>query len=520
MKVLLVTGALAEDSVKRYAKESSTETQTIALKIAVAAFLTPETIIKALKNIKLVDFNMILVPGLTRGDTRAISKITGVPTFKGPRYAADLPEVLDSLCAIQLSTIEPADDLIRKKLAEKASKEIAKTEANRNELLKKPSSILIGKLAVGKDFPMRVLAEIVDAACMDKETIQQKAKQFVHFGADIIDVGMVAGESQPEKARNIVEWVKQVVNVPVSIDTLDPNEIKAAIEAGAELVLSGDAGNIDEIAPFVKDVAVVIIPTNQRQGYFPRKVKERVKYLEETIDKAKKLNITKCIADLILEPTHILESFIAFKEFAQRNPDVPLFVGVSNVTELMDADSVGVNALLAQLSQEVEASILLATEKSDKAKGTVAEYVTASKMVFLAKRRGSVPKDLGIDLLILKDKRFHEEPFDKKLEADVRVIVTSENIKPAELDSAGVFKIFTDRAEEVLVAVHYDSAQIDKPKNIIKGKTAESVYLKIMEMGLISKLNHAAYLGNELAKAEVALRTGKEFIQDQGLFEK
>ena len=520
MKVLLVTGALAEDSVKRYAKESSTETQTIALKIAVAAFLTPETIIKALKNIKLVDFNMILVPGLTRGDTRAISKITGVPTFKGPRYAADLPEVLDSLCAIQLSTLEPADDLIRKKLAEKASKEIAKTEANRNELLKKPSSILIGKLAVGKDFPMRVLAEIVDAACMDKETIQQKAKQFVHFGADIIDVGMVAGESQPEKARNIVEWVKQVVNVPVSIDTLDPNEIKAAIEAGAELVLSGDAGNIDEIAPFVKDVAVVIIPTNQRQGYFPRKAKERVKYLEETIDKAKKLNITKCIADLILEPTHILESFIAFKEFAQRNPDVPLFVGVSNVTELMDADSVGVNALLAQLSQEVEASILLATEKSDKAKGTVAEYVTASKMVFLAKRRGSVPKDLGIDLLILKDKRFHEEPFDKKLEADVRVIVTSENNKPAELDSAGVFKIFTDRAEEVLVAVHYDSAQIDKPKNIIKGKTAESVYLKIMEMGLISKLNHAAYLGNELAKAEVALRTGKEFIQDQGLFEK
>ena len=102
MKVLLVTGTLAEDSVKRYAKESSTETQTIALKIAIAAFLTPETIIKALKNIKLSDFNMILVPGLTRGDTSAISKITGVPTFKGPRYAADLPEVLDSLCEIQL----------------------------------------------------------------------------------------------------------------------------------------------------------------------------------------------------------------------------------------------------------------------------------------------------------------------------------------------------------------------------------------------------------------------------------
>ena len=80
----------------------------------------------------------------------------------------------------------------------------------------------------------------------------------------------------------------------------------------------------------------------------------------------------------------------------------------------MDADSVGVNALLARLSQEVDASILLATEKSDKTKGTVAEEVAAAKMMFLAKKRGSVPKDLGIHLLILKDKRNREEPYDKK----------------------------------------------------------------------------------------------------------
>ena len=520
MKVLLVTGTLAEDSVKRYAKESSTETQTIALKIAIAAFLTPETIIKALKNIKLADFNMILVPGLTRGDTSAISKITGVPTFKGPRYAADLPEVLDSLCEIQLSTLMPADDLIRQKLAEKALQEIAKTEANRDELLKKPSSMLIGKLAVGKDFPMRVLAEIVDAACMNKETIQQTAKRFVQFGADIIDVGMVAGESQPEKARNIVEWVKQVVNVPVSIDTLDPNEIKAAIEAGVELVLSGDAGNIEEIAPFVSKVAVVVIPTNQRKGFFPKKATDRVQILEETIAKAKKLGVTKCLADLILEPTDILESFVAFKDFVARNPTVPLFVGVSNVTELFDADSVGINATLARLSSEVSASMLLATEKSPKAKGTVGEEVAAAKMMFLAKKRGSVPKDLGIDLLILKDKRVHEEPYDKKLEADTKVAFADEKSEPAVLDSLGMFKINVDRAAGVLVAAYYASVDMLKPVNIIKGKTTEAVYAKVLELGLVSKLDHAAYLGSELAKAEIALRTGKEYVQDKELFKK
>ena len=518
LKVLLVTGALAEETVKRYAKESSVETETLALKIAVAALLTPQTIANALKTAKLVGFNMILVPGLVRGDTNVISKATGIPAFKGPRYAADLPTVLDSLCEIQLSTTMSADDLLREKLQQKAMEEIEKTEKNRDELLKKPGSMLIGDLAVGKEFPMRVLAEIVDAALMDKKLIQQAAKRFVAAGADIVDVGMVAGESQPEKARRMVEWVKQVVDVPVSIDTLDPAEIQAAVQAGADLVLSGDAGNIEEIAPFVSEVAVVVIPTNQRQGIFPKKSRDRVKYLEEIMEKAKKLGINRCLADLILDPCDVLESFIAFKEFAARNPAVPLFVGVSNVTELMDADSVGINAVLARLSSEVGASMLLATEKSNKAKGTVAEEVAAAKMMFLAKKRGSVPKDLGIDLLILKDKRSYEEPYDKKLEAGAKIVDASEKSEPSTLDSKGIFKISIDRAEGVLVALHYVSLDMTKPLNIIKGKTADSVYSKIVEKGLVSKLDHAAYLGSELAKAEIALRTGKEYIQDKMMF--
>ena len=518
MKVLLVTGQLAQDIVKRYAKESTVETETLALKIALAAFLTPQTIVEQIKTTKLTGFNMILVPGLVRGDTNLISKATDIPTFKGPRYAADLPTILDSLCEVQLSTTTPADDLLREKLQQQAFQDIAKTEKNREELLKKPSNILIGNLAVGKDFPMRVLAEIVDAALLDKETIQQTAKRFVAVGADIIDVGMVVGESQPGKAKLIVEWVKQVVDVPVSIDTLDPAEIKAAVQAGAELVLSGDAGNIEKIAPFTSKVAVVVIPTNQRKGYIPKKAQDRVKYLEEIIAKAKKLSINRLLADLILEPSDILESFIAYKEFAARNPDVPLFVGVSNVTELMDADSVGVNAILSRLSQEVGASMLLATEKSDKAKGTVAEEVVAAKMMFLAKKRGSVPKDLGMDLLILKDKRSREEPYDKSLETNARIFYSPENLNPAILDSAGSFKISIDRKEGSVVAAHYLLTDLNKPTKIIKGKTTDSILGLIVELGLITQIDHAAYLGGELAKAEIALRIGKEYVQDKGLF--
>ncbi len=199
---------------------------------------------------------------------------------------------------------------------------------------------------------------------------------------------------------------------------------------------------------------------------------------------------------------------------------MPLFVGVSNVTELMDADSVGINALLVRLSSEVDASVLLATEKSDKAKGTVSEEVTAAKMMFLAKKRGSVPKDLGIDLLILKDKRVHEEPYDKILEVEAKVVVAPEKSEPATLDSQGNFKISVDRTEGVLVAAQFDSAQMAKPVNVVKGKTADSVYSQIVVMGLVSRLDHAAYLGNELAKAEIALQIGKEYVQDSLLFKK
>jgi dihydropteroate synthase-like protein len=519
MKVLLVTGQQAKEAVERFAKESKVETQILALNVAVAAFLTQKTISEGIKNAKGKNYDLILTPGLINDDTSVISEAVGVPAFKGPRYAADLPMVLDSLGQVQLSTVVPACDLLREKLQEKALQEIEKVERNRVELLRKPGSMLIGNLAVGKDFPMRVLAEIVDAPLMGEEAIKRLVKHFAEAGADIIDVGMVASESHSSDVKRLVELVKKTVDLPVSIDSLDPAEIREAVLAGADLVLSGDAGNIEEIAPYVSKVAVVMIPTNQQQGYFPKKASDRVKFLEQTINRAKQLGVAKCVADLILDPIDVLESFTAFRQFAERNPDVPLFVGVSNVSELMDADSVGVNALVARLSSELGASILLATEKSDKAKGSVAEEVIAAKMMFLAKKRGSTPKDLGFDLLLLKDKRNREEAYDKGLEQKVTVTL-AEKQDFVEVDAKGSFRIFIDRQSANIVAAHYANQKMGTPDKIIKGETANAIYTQIVKAGLASQPSHFAYLGSELAKAEIALRTGKEYIQDKALFTK
>lgn len=518
MKVLLITGLLAQENVEHYAKQSQIETKVMVLNVPVAAFLTPQTISQSLKQSNVKDFDLILVPGLVRGDTSVIVKATGIPAFKGPKYAADLPTVLEMLDEVTLSTVVPACELLREKLQKKALEEISKVQENKEALLKEPGNMAIKNLAVGKDFPMRVLAEIVDAASMSNREIQRLAKKYVALGADVIDVGMVAGESRPKDAKRIVAAMKDAVPVPISIDSLDPEEIKAAVSVGADMVLSVDAGNVEAIVPLPSNVAVVAIPSNQREGYFPKNPEERMQLIEQVIAKVKSFGVEHVLADLILDPLDVLGSFFAFRQFAQRNPGVPLFVGVSNVTELIDADSVGVNALLARLCSEIGASMMLATQKSDKAQGSIKEEVTASKMMFLAKKRGAVPKDLGIDLLILKDKRNREEPYNKKLEESARMLAVKDDGVSAEIDKQGSFRIFIDREKQSIVALHFTLTDLETPTLIVKGKTANAVYRKIIDLGLISKLDHAAYLGNELTKAEIALRTGKEYIQDKPMF--
>ena len=519
MKVLLVTGLMAKDAVERYSFRSNIETKVLALNVGVAAFLTPQMISEALKAERLNGFDLILVPGLIRGDVALISDSIGVPAFKGPQYAADLPIVLDSLSQVTLSTIAPADELLREKLQEKALAEIALAEGNRQDLLKKSGNILVGNLAVGRDFPMRVLGEIVDSALLSDSEVQRMARRYVEDGADLVDVGMVAGETRPKDAARVVLAAKAAVDVPVSIDSLDPEEIKAAVIAGADLVLSVDGGNLDGVVPVPDNVAVVAIPTNQHEGLFSKSVETRVAQLEAVITKAKHLGIKKVFGDVILDPLDVSGSFCAFRQFAERNPDVPIFVGASNVTELMDADSVGVNALIARLSSEVGASMLLATQKSHKAQGSIKEEVTASRMMFIAKRRGSVPKDLGIDLLILKDKRNREEPYNYELEQKAHVLLADRKTVLIELDPMGCFRFFVDREQRFIVASHFVAADSTEPDLIVKGKTAEGSTARFLKLVLWG-LGHAAYLGSELAKAEIAMRTGKEYFQDKPMFKK
>jgi len=49
---------------------------------------------------------------------------------------------------------------------------------------------------------------------------------------------------------------------------------------------------------------------------------------------------------------------------------------------------------------------------------------------------------------------------------------------------------------------------------VIEGRAAAELYIPAIEKSLISRLDHAAYLGKELARAEQALLNGGSFVQD------
>ena len=88
------------------------------------------------------------------------------------------------------------------------------------------------------------------------------------------------------------------------------------------------------------------------------------------------------------------------------------------------------------------------------------------------------------------------EPF-----ADSRVIEPVTGSIPAHMisDPAGYFVIFPDTARRLLSLEHYANTGV--LTTIIEGRTAAELYMTAINRNLVSRLDHAAYLGRELARA-------------------
>jgi dihydropteroate synthase-like protein len=520
LRVLVVTGRLAEEAVRATVKGFK-GVEVLALPVSVASFITPGFAATVLAEMSLKGYEMILLPGTVSGDVSPVEEATGVPTYKGPLHFADLPLVLAS--DAQLSRTIPATELIKDATNKRAYGAIEAAERDWRSIMSERGGLTIGgegcPMHVSDGLPMRVLAEVVNAPTLSLGEVGERARYYASKGADAIDVGMLAGDPKPETIGPIVAAVREAVSLPISIDTLNPEEIRAAVDAGVDLILSLDTGNMEAAAPHIASQAVVVLPTDMSKGYLPRTPETRVKALEENIERARELGVQRIIGDLVVEPLlrpGLLDALESYRRFKTLHSEVPLLFGIGNATELIDADSQGVNAALTALAREAGANMLHVPEFSVKARGSVAEVVRASRMMYLAEAKGTAPKDLGLDLLMLKEKRWREEAYDAGAEAHAEVVrgVVETTFKP---DKAGWFKVQVDRGAGEIVAAHYRLGE-DEPSTVIRGGDAREVYQTIIRLNLVSKLDHAAYLSRELEKAALALKLGRSYTQDEELF--
>jgi tetrahydromethanopterin S-methyltransferase subunit A len=82
-----------------------------------------------------------------------------------------------------------------------------------------------------------------------------------------------------------------------------------------------------------------------------------------------------------------------------------------------------------------------------------------------------------------------------------------------KLDKEGYF-VIVPKAETGHILVEHYSNQ-NELLHIIQGENARDLYWTILEGGWVSELSHAAYLGKELMAAELSLKFGFKYFQDQ-----
>ena len=374
---------------------------------------------------------VVMIPGLCQGDPALIADKLGVPVVKGPKDLKDIP-----------------------------------TAFGRQRTLD----------GYG-EYRARILAEIVDAYQLSIEEILARAAYFRASGADIIDLGCPVRGSFP-RVGEVVAALKRD-GYTVSLDTFNSDDILEADRAGVDMLLSVNSQNL-ELARSLS-CRVVVIPDFD-QG---------LDSLERNMARLDDWGVPY-IVDPILNPISFgfTESVARFYQTRQRHPDAEMLMGLGNLVELTDADSTGINAVMAGVIAELNINFVLATEVISWARGAVRELDLARKLMYYACSRRILPKHLDDGLLTIKDPP-HEHYAETELAA-MQAQVRDHN-----------FRIFTDDENIYIFNNHL----------FLKGTDIRALY---EQLGSLDP-GHAFYLGKELQKAALAVQLGKKYIQEEDL---
>jgi dihydropteroate synthase-like protein len=268
----------------------------------------------------------------------------------------------------------------------------------------------------------------------------------------------------------------------VSVDTFDPYEIRTAIAAGAELVLSINGSNLE--------VARDLAGTSTRAVLVPD-LGGTLDTLAPSLEILERWGVPYLI-DPILEPIGygFMASLERYAEVRRWLPEAEMLMGIGNLTELTAADSTGVNALLIAICQELKIRAVLTTEVIPWARGAVREVDVARRLMHYAVTKHTIPKGIDDRLLTIKDPvvfRFSDEEL-RALQAEIK--------DPN-------YRIFAD-GEGITVLNN---------ERLVQGTDIQQIFAELD----VNEPTHAFYLGKELARASLAVALGKTYRQEGSL---
>lgn len=434
--ILFVTGKLSAASLREVVTRIA-DRLGFAFEIAVPGVQVAALMhTRLLKNRLQVDASIdrVIVPGWVQGDLEELRHHFGRPFERGPKDLHDLPEHFG--------------------LGKRRHADLSR-------------------------YSIEIIGEINHATRLPLEAVVAEAQSMAAAGANVIDIGCVPGESC-DRVGEIVTAVREH-DLRVSVDSFDPAEVRQAVAAGAELILSCNHSNVDWVTDLGTEV--VVIPETPAD----------LDSLERLIERVSAGSVPFRI-DPIVEPIGMgfTRSLERYMQMRQRYPELPMMMGVGNVTELTEVDSAGVNMLLAAICEELGIQSILTTQVINWCRTAVAEFDVARRLVHYAVTNQVIPKHINSSLTMLRDSRLNQQS-DNTLHA-LADALTDAN-----------FRIFAE-ASGLHLMNRAQHASGDRPFD---------VFAEVLSAQPQMEAGHAFYLGYEMARAEVCRLLGKQYVQDQ-----
>ncbi len=472
-KVWIVTGEYAYPMVKDYVdrhvrpRVKNIDVRIVKIPVKVIGLATAEIILYHLRDKlrEMVKPDIILVPGLVRGDLRIVQEEFGVRVVRGPRRLEQLGLAF-MIGVDNLDPVRPAEEIIYEKLRgiiEKASEERMR------------HSFIVKGVRVPVSPPPFVTALVLDHGL----GLEWLEKYIRRTRPDLLALPPYEpSEELVELLDRLREYRGRIIAPLQYLDTVESMGVKPVLVYGV----------LPEQLETVEKDRGVILETYSDPG----------KAVEKAMDMPER---TILDASLPSNPYKLMDRL----NYMRNINGVAKSAWPTNIGWGVDVDSHGIYGLLLPLLAWAGIGLLFIWELEEKLYYSLEEIKILSTLHLLATYTGQDPRGLGVDLLMVKPRILHWYDFEKPSKT-----INARADDSITLDPMGIFKIRVDHRKGVIEALYMGK----KGRILVRGRTAREIRDTIIREGLISRLDHAAYIGGELVKAEEALRNGLDYVQD------